>query len=166
MISRLRFDSWPSSMRAFRTKSAWNSNSTRFPGESHVHGARRHITHPQDGDRRHRSASKHVASGAQHVMTTTPTNKLSGNSKSSPEAPSTSVRCRFLYRRSAFPTSDAPSVRSLSFQIPTLCASALCVRYLQVIDDASTSRHRDAPPRNPHRWIRYLTKSSSYVVRV
>jgi len=55
---------------------------------------------------------------------------------------------------------------SLSFQIPTFCASALQVRYLQVIGAAQATHSRDAPQRNPHRWIRYLTKSSSYIIRL
>jgi len=55
---------------------------------------------------------------------------------------------------------------SLTFQVPTFCASALAVRYLQVVGIAPDPRDRDAMPRNPHRWIRYLTKSSSYVIRL
>jgi len=72
-------------------------------------------------------------------------------------------------------TERIPNVRreigplTLTFQIPTYCASNLAVRYLQVIGSAAERdrrREEDAPPRNPHRWIRYLTKSSSYVIRI
>jgi len=71
-------------------------------------------------------------------------------------------------------TERIPNVRremgplALTFQIPTYSTSDLAVRYLQVIgaEDARPRQPGDAPPRNPHRWIRYLTKSSSYVVRI
>ena len=110
---------------------------------------------------------KHVASGAQHVMYDDADKQIVWQFKKL--AGGSEHECSVQI---SLQTERIPNVRraigplALSFQIPTLCASALCVRYLQVIDDASTSRHRDAPPRNPHRWIRYLTKSSSYVVRV
>lgn len=110
---------------------------------------------------------KHVASGAQHVMYDDADKQIVWQFKKL--AGGSEHECSVQI---SLQTERIPNVRraigplALSFQIPTLCASALCVRYLQVVDDASTSRHRDAPPRNPHRWIRYLTKSSSYVVRV
>ena len=71
-------------------------------------------------------------------------------------------------------TERIPNVRremgplALTFQIPTYSTSDLAVRYLQVIgaEDARPRQPGDSPPRNPHRWIRYLTKSSSYVVRI
>ena len=56
--------------------------------------------------------------------------------------------------------SSEPRLRS------ALSASDLAVRYLQVVGSSNEPRHRDDPPRNPHRWIRYMTKSSSYVVRI
>ncbi|KAL2609487.1 hypothetical protein R1flu_028060 [Riccia fluitans] len=47
---------------------------------------------------------------------------------------------------------------SMSFTIPMFNASKLAVRYLQVVKKSKSY--------NPYRWVRYVTHSNSYVVRV
>jgi AP-4 complex subunit mu-1 len=46
---------------------------------------------------------------------------------------------------------------SLSFEIPMYNPSGLQVRYLRILEDKSY---------NPYRWVRYVTKSQSYVCRL
>ncbi|KAL3699168.1 hypothetical protein R1sor_017190 [Riccia sorocarpa] len=47
---------------------------------------------------------------------------------------------------------------SMSFTIPMFNASKLAVRYLQVVKKSKSY--------NPYRWVRYVTHSNSYVIRV
>lgn len=47
---------------------------------------------------------------------------------------------------------------NLSFTVPMLNVSGLNVRYLQVLNNAAGY--------NPYRWVRYVTQSSSYVIRL
>jgi len=46
---------------------------------------------------------------------------------------------------------------SLNFEIPMFNASNLAVKYLRIVEGHRTY--------NPHRWVRYVTQSSSYVCR-
>ena len=46
----------------------------------------------------------------------------------------------------------------LSFEIPMLSLSGLQIKFLKVLQEG------DAAP--PKKWVRYLTKSSSYVCRI
>ena len=46
---------------------------------------------------------------------------------------------------------------ALQFEIPMYGPSGLQVRYLRVLGPASY---------NPYRWVRYVTRSSSYVCRL
>lgn len=47
---------------------------------------------------------------------------------------------------------------NLQFTVPMLCVSRLQVRYLQIMKDDKNYQ--------PYRWVRYVTTSNSYVVRV
>ena len=47
---------------------------------------------------------------------------------------------------------------ALSFMIPMHCTSKLQVRYLQIMKKAKNYQ--------PYRWVRYLSTSNSYVIRV
>jgi len=47
---------------------------------------------------------------------------------------------------------------SMGFEIPQYNVSKLCVRYLRI-----SETHKDY---NPHRWVRYITQSSSFVCRL
>ena len=47
---------------------------------------------------------------------------------------------------------------SMSFEVPMYNVSRLQVRYLRI----SETHHSY----NPHRWVRYITQSSSYVCRI
>lgn len=111
---------------------------------------------------------KSVPSGSQHVMFDAAEKQIVWQFKKF--AGGSDHECSVQI---ALQSERIPNVRreigplSLSFQIPTFCASALAVRYLQVVGNRPLDPLDDeAPPRAPHRWIRYLTKSSSYVVRV
>jgi len=46
---------------------------------------------------------------------------------------------------------------SMTFEIPMFNPSSLQVRYLRILENASY---------NPYRWVRYVTRSSSYVCRI
>ena len=46
---------------------------------------------------------------------------------------------------------------SLSFEIPMFNVSPLQVKYLRIVDQGRAVK--------PHRWVRYVTQSSSYVCR-
>jgi AP-4 complex subunit mu-1 len=47
---------------------------------------------------------------------------------------------------------------NLSFEIPMLSLSGLQIKFLKVLQEG------DSPA--PKKWVRYLTKSSSYVCRI
>lgn len=51
---------------------------------------------------------------------------------------------------------------SVGFEIPMFNASSLQVRYLRIAENATTT----SKGYKPHRWVRYVTTSNSYVVRL
>ena len=112
---------------------------------------------------------KHVNSSSQHVLFDAAENKIVWQLKKLVGGSEQSCSIQISLQNERI-----PNVRremgplALTFQIPTYSTSDLAVRYLQVIgtEDAHPRRPGEAPSRNPHRWIRYLTKSSSYVVRI
>ena len=110
---------------------------------------------------------KHVTASSQHVMYDAAEKQIVWQFKKLPGGSDHECSVQISLQ-----SERIPNVRreigplSLTFQIPTFSASDLAVRYLQVIGSSNEPRHRDDPPRNPHRWIRYMTKSSSYVVRI
>jgi AP-4 complex subunit mu-1 len=110
---------------------------------------------------------KHVTASTQHVMYDAAEKQIVWQFKKLPGGSDHECSVQISLQ-----SERIPNVRreigplSLTFQIPTFSASDLAVRYLQVIGSSNEPRHRDDPPRNPHRWIRYMTKSSSYVVRI
>jgi AP-4 complex subunit mu-1 len=60
----------------------------------------------------------------------------------------------------------------LGFTVPGLNASRVQVRYLQIDPSGDATRRRASANRTggkgegPHRWVRYVTKSSNFVARV
>ena len=47
----------------------------------------------------------------------------------------------------------------MQFEIPMYNVSRLAVQYLKIANPTGKKNY------NPHRWVRYVTQSSSYVVR-
>lgn len=48
---------------------------------------------------------------------------------------------------------------SMNFEIPMYNVSRLAVQYLKIANPLNKKNY------NPHRWVRYVTQSSSYVCR-
>ena len=48
---------------------------------------------------------------------------------------------------------------SINFEIPMYNVSRLAVQYLKIANPTNNKKY------NPHRWVRYVTQSSSYVCR-
>ena len=47
----------------------------------------------------------------------------------------------------------------MNFEIPMYNVSRLAVQYLKIANPTNNKKY------NPHRWVRYVTQSSSYVFR-